>query len=324
MQQLTDNSPQVAAQIRTRSNNMVQNRGKVLLGNLKNIDKRRALISALTTPKNFIQYSQAMKKLPLEAPDMAAGIWQNAVKEFPRYQALEAGSNLSVFATYEELEKAIAEQQINVLDNCFVKDISRLVPDKFFKERLASAIRQLGTELGALYNCYELTFVDEKGMKWHFYSAEKPILDKSRSSRIPKAIALNVMITPGAAGKFLPIRVDSRNAGKIQYHPGSFADMALPGKFVKLENFQLNSGNLPKAQHFTVLENLLKEFTRVRTPQQLANCVTGELKKLSRAENINIFARAQLTRKLLDVLALSSEFYRAAVTPAATELDKIA
>ncbi|MBR2357865.1 MAG: hypothetical protein IKA65_07570 [Lentisphaeria bacterium] len=324
MQQLTDNSTKVNAQMRARSNNMVQSQGKLMLENLKNIDKRRTLVAALTRPKSFIQYSDAMQKLPLEAPDLANRSWQSALKNFPRYQALAAGSNLSIFTAYDELEKAVSELQINMNDNCFVKDISRLLPDKFFKERVASATKQLTTELGAVYDCYELAFVDEKNIRWYFYSAEKPMLDKSRSSRTPKAIALNVMLVPGAAGKFLPLRVVSKKGGVLQFLPGRFPDAALPEKFVKLENCDLISGTFPKSKHFQELQNILKELPRQRTPKMLANYIIAELERVAGAEDMNIFARAELTRKMLDVLAVTSEFYRAAITRDAAELDKIA
>lgn len=81
---------------------------------------------------------------------------------------------------------------------------------------------------------------------------------------------------------------------------------------------------VPRSAHGMLLEDFLRNLKRVQTPQELENTVFQVLKKLQNADNMNIFARAQLTRKIMDLLPAISVFYTNMSSAAAVELDNIA
>ena len=323
MQNLTNNSQKVTANIRKTRNTLVQEQGKALLNELKNISYRRQLIASLYTPKNFTEYFDALKRLPADAPDLAATVWRPTLSNIYNSLSLAGGSGLAIYKTHAELERALNEMQYNIGNNCFVRDITRLLPDKYFNVKFVDALNQLRSELSALYNCYELAFVDADNIPWYFYSAEKPQVDKSRTSRIPKAIAISVMLSPGAEGKFLPLLVKSKD-NKISYKPGSFPELPLPDTFVELKNMQITSTIFPKSKQSVVLDEILRTLSRCKTPSQLPVMLTEPMNKIVNNENMNIFTRAYMLRRLLDIYALASDFHRMAVNKSILELDEIA
>ena len=324
MQNLTDNSPKVSDNIRQSRNTMIQEQGKALLSELKNTGSRRQLMEALNQPKTFTQYCDALKRLPMDAPDLANGAWKTMLNDIYEAQSLANGATLSIYSSHAELDKAINDLQITSANNCFIRDITRMLPDKYFKVKYPDALTRLRSELSALYNCYELTFADQDNILWHFYSAEKPQLDKSRTSRIPKALAISVMLLPGAEGKFLPFLVERDAKGKIIYQPGKFPEMALPDKFIKLVNMQSTSQVFPKAKQHTLLENALRSIQNCHDINQLPGVIAEQLNRIANAESVNIFAQAYLLRRLLDVYALTSDFNRMAVNKPCFELDDTA
>ena len=324
MQNIFDNSPKVTENIRKTRNSLVQQLGQALLNEIKNIGYRRQLLESLYAPKNFIQYCEAIKKLPADAPDLAAGIWRSALNNNYAAQALAAGAGLAIYNNHAEMEKALNELPINIGNNCFVRDINRLLPDKYFAVKFVDAVNQLRQDLSALYNCYELTFVDSENINWHFYSAEKPQVDKSRMSRIPKALAVSVMLSPGAEGKFLPLLIEQKKDGKIVYKPGDFPDMPLPEKFVELKNIRITTTVFPKSRQFNMLEEILRTLNRCKTPDQLPGLLNESINKVLNAGEMNIFARAYLLRRLLDIYALASDFHRMAINQPALKLDNCA
>ena len=323
MQNLTNNSPKVTESIRKTRNTLVQEQGKALLIEVKNIKYRRQLLAALYTPKNFTEYYDALKKLPADAPDLAAGLWRPTLSNIYSTLSLAGGSSLAIYKSHAELEKALNEMQFNIGNNCFVRDITRLLPDKYFNVKFVDALNQLRSELSALYNCYELAFVDANNIPWYFYSAEKPQVDKSRSSRIPKAIAVSVMLSPGVEGKFLPLLVQNKNS-KITYQPGNFPELPLPDSFVELKNMQITSTVFPKSKQSVVLAEILSTLSRCRMPSQLPGMLIEPFNKVVKNENMNIFVRAYMLRRLLDIYALTSDFHRMAVNKSCLELDDMA
>ncbi len=324
MQELAVNSPKVTENIRKSRNALVQQQGKALLNELKNIDYRRQLLEALYMPKNFAQYCDALKKLPVDAPDLATGIWRNALNNIHATQSLAAGSGLTIYNSHAELEKVLHEQPVNISNNCFIRDITRLLPDKYFNIKFIDAVNQLRQDLSALYNCYELTFADGENVNWHFYSAEKPQVDKRRTSKIPKALAISVMLSPGMEGKFLPLLIEKKKDGKIIYKPGDFRELPLPETFIELKNVKITSSVFPKSRQFNVLEDVLRTLSRCKTPAQLPVLLTEAVNKVIHTENMNIFTRAYMLRRLLEIYALTSDFHRMATNAPGQELDDIA
>ncbi len=324
MQNLTENSLKTSENLRKSHNTIVQEQGKSLLRELKNIKFRRQLLNDLQAPKTFAQYCEVLKKLPSAAPDLATGVWRTQLKNIYETQSLAAGANLSACNSHTELEKAINDLQINISNNCFIRDITRMLPDKYFKVKYPDALTQLRSDLAALYNCYELTFTDQDNINWHFYSAEKPQTDKSRTSRIPKAIAISVMLLPGAEGKFLPLLVERSKGDNITFKTGKFTDLALPDKFVKLVNMPVTSPAFPKSKQYVMLEEALRSMQYCRDINQLPGVIAEQLNKIAKAENVNIFAQAYLLRRLLDIYALTSDFNRMAINRSCQELDEAA
>ena len=304
---------------------LVRSRANTLRQDLHNAIQRKALNKRINAPQSFAEYVETLEKLPASAPDLAADSYTELLQTIALYRMLNStavlGSNVK---NKQELQQFLQQNNITVPNICFVSDISRLLPDEFFADRLKRQIDQLQNDLVDLYNCYELVFEDASGVDWRFYSTDQPVSDRSRTSRIPKALALNVMLSPGSDGKFLPFRVIRKNTGEIVFYPGKLAGTVLPKEFVKLKNMKVSDTLFPKARHSRLLDRILRELRKCSTPEELSQVICDLLQIISKDNSANTFARAAIARRLLDMLPLASEFYLPPVNHYAGLLDTTA
>lgn len=322
MSRISSQTADVDKKLRDERNNLIQERSKTLLGQLKNVEQRRKIIRSLQQPDTFFEFADTLQKLQSQAPDLALSSWKEALRQLPQTQSLYAGMSLGTnYLTHPALEQKISTIAFDMQNNCFVRDITMLLPDKYFAENFAIAQKKLHAELFTLYNCYEIVFLDESNTPWRFYSEEKPIFDRSYSSNMPKAIEINVIMKPGTDGYPLPIRVSYRNK-KTAFYPQKISGLALPVKFIKLKNIPITSVKLPKAVHFELLEDFLRELKRAKTPEALEVCLIQMLQKLQSNDEMNIFARAALTRKTLEMLPLCSPIYAQLISESCVILDR--
>ena len=308
------NAGNVSPQLRQQQLELVRSRVNTLRQDLRNAIQRKTLNKQLNTPKSFVEYIETLEKLPETAPDLAAGSYKTLLQKMPLYRMLNSAATMgNNVKDKQELQQFLQQNNINIPNICFASDASSLLPDEFFAERLKRQTDQLQNDLFDLYNCYELVFEDPSGVDWRFYSAEQPISDRSRTSRIPKALAVNVMLSPGSNGKFLPIRVIRKNSGEIVFYPGKLAGTILPKEFVKLKNMNVTDTLFPKARHSRMLERILRELSKCSDPEALSRVICEQLQIICKDDSANTFARAAIARRLLDILPLSSEFYLTAV-----------
>ena len=100
--------------------------------------------------------------------------------------------------------------------------------------------------------------------------------------------------------------------------------MPLPEVFTELKNTPITSTAFPKSKQFIVLEDVLRILNRCKKPEQLPGLMLEAIKLTLNTENMNIFTRAYMLRRLLDIYALASEFHRMAINKSAMELDDCA
>ena len=325
MNTLNRQASDIDKKLRQERSGLINSRAQTLLTQLDNIAKRREIIRNLHTPDTFFKYMEELKNLSAQAPDLAIGEWKEALRQLPTVQGLYAGASLgNNYLTHQALEQKLSGIAVDMQNNCFVKDITMMLPDKYFRDNLKQVQDRLYAEFAMLYNCYELVFQDENNALWRFYSTEKPIFDRSYSSNTPKAIEINVLKKPGTPGYPLPITVSYKSKSKVAFIPDKLPGIALPVKFVKLVNVPVTSIRYPKAEHYELLAELLRELKRVKTPEALESCIIQILQKLQNSDNMNIFARAALTRKTLDILPLVTPFYAQLTSESNIALDRSA
>ncbi|MBE6367717.1 MAG: hypothetical protein E7052_07420 [Lentisphaerae bacterium] len=316
---------QVTPALRDGRLKLLQMRCQAIKKRLESCNQRIKLLEELNRPVSFIKYCATLASLPENAPDLAAGTWRKALQNLPQAQALAAAIEIpSYLSSHKELENFMLRQPFNMQNTPAVQDALRLMPDKYFLDKYRQQLDKLINELKIAFDCYELVFSDIEGTIWRFYSSEQPILDKGMNSRIPKAIAMSVILSPGEEGKFLPIKIARANDNKFFFYPGRIAELALPAAFTKLHNMPLTSSRAPKSQHGKLLDEAIFEIKKADTPKRLENVIFTLLDKLKKADSMNVLSRALLTRKLLDFLPAISSLYTPMVNFYSVELDNIA
>lgn len=273
--------------------------------------QRYELEHKLNAPENFEEYCRTLKIIPIQAPDLAANQWKNAVKFIDQTRSMAAAAALAQqnFANTGELEKALAEIPYPLQNNCFVLEMQKLLPDRLFKVQMQQSLKSIADDLQQIYDCYELVFEDSQGICWRFYSASAPVKESARTSRIPKTIALNVMLDPGNDGVFMPIKVVRHKARQYRFYPEKLPGTALPESFIKLKNQDLANIIMKKSEHSIFLNQLLADLQRIDSPEELEKILFHALEKLCTNESMNIWAKTAITLRIMEMLPIASPFY---------------
>ncbi len=300
-------------------------RCETLRGGLSDAIRRQRLFAGLNRPHSFNEYTDALDQLPTAAPDAASGVWQTALRRLPTVRTLAAAAGFgSHWRNREQFQQRVAEVQKAVRSTPFQEDVERLLPIPFYAENAKQMLDAMNREWSRVYDCYELAFSDAGGRRYSFYSVETPRREVRSNSRIPKSFALDVMLKPGEEGVFLPIRILKDADGTEFFRPGALDGIALPETFTRLHNMNLTDAQFPKAEHHLFLSRALRELRNPPSPAGLEKNVLELLEELQKADTMNPFARAALTRRLLDFLSQTSSFYPAAVEAACVKLDRVA
>lgn len=272
---------------------------------------RKNLESSLNKPVNFANYCNILEKLPVQAPDLAEKSWAIALKNLNQTKALTAAAELCSqdINNSGDLDNALAELPYNLSGNCFVRDMKKLLPDKFFRSQIQHTVNNMSDELQQIYDCYELVFEDANGICWRFYSKQMPVKESGRTTRIPKTIALNVMLSLDKDGHFMPIQVVRRKARQYGFYPGKLPGTALPESFTELKGQDLANIKMNKSQHSIFLNQLINELQHASSPDVLEKILLRNLEKLFTDESMNIWAKTAIALRLLEMLPTASPCY---------------
>ena len=271
--------------------------------------KIQKLQAVLAAPPSAESYLETLSRLPVEAPLLATGIWSKAIADLPQSRMLiKAAALPSTFQHTGELSLALNQQAIDMPDNPAIADQTLMLPSEYAINQVKTFIARMRADYSALYNCRELVLLSSQNQRCRFYTTDEPLIEKSRTSRIPKAIGIKVMLMPGSEGKFVVLRVIKNGLRTIIY-PGRIENLTLPVYFVDAENTTLTNMAIPTAEHSTFLQSMLLKLAAVNRCDELEKVVTDLLKKLKQADSMNIFVRAHLTGELLKLLPAAAPLY---------------
>ena len=270
---------------------------------VEQMKKIRQLEKTLLAPANIEQYTSTLEKLPTSAPLLADGIWRDALRNLPRTRLLINSTALSsAIKNTGDLAEVCSKYNIDMNNNPAAEDLRSSLPGDNLPELLKTFVLRMKNNYTALYDCRELVLRTFDNKLYRFYTTDEPVVEKSRTSRIPKAIGINVMLMPGTAGKFLPFKF-TRMGEKVIIYPGNIENINMPKYFTGAENIPLTAPFIPEAAHSVFLKGLLRNLNSTVDSQLLESLVIKELQTLKLANNMNIFARAALTSELLKLAA---------------------
>ena len=204
-------------------------------------------------------------------------------------------------------------------NNPVITDLMLMLPSEYSADQIKTFTNRLRADYSALYNCRELVLRSNKNQRCRFYTTEEPVIETSRTSRIPKAIGVKVMLLPGTEGKFTVFRLVKNNHRTVIY-PGKIAGLKIPGYFIGVENIAMTNMVLPEAEHSVFLKSMLFNLASTANRDELEDIVIKNLKKLQQAQSMNIFARAALTGELLKILPAISPLYGTMAAAASRQL----
>ena len=311
----------VNASLFKSSKNLYQNRWQEASGKYAETVKNQKLQAALAAPPNADAYLETLAKLPAEAPLLASGTWSKAIADLPQNRMLIKSASLpSNFQHTGELSAALNQQAIDMTGDPAVADLMLMLPSEYVTNQVKTFITKMRADYSALYNCRELVLIISKNQRCRFYTTDEPVIEKSRTSRIPKAIGIKVMLMPGTEGKFVVLRI-VKNGSRTVIYPGKIADLTLPGYFIGVGNSTMTNIAIPEAEHSTFLQSMLLKLAGTTQCDEIENEVINLLKKLQQADSMNIFARANLTGELLKFLPTAAPLYANMAAAAVRQLE---
>ena len=304
---------------------LVQAKLKLLQLQIKTACQRQQTWQKLQAPASFQEYMSTLEKLPESFPDLARGEWQKALQQLPHTQILaEAAAVAAHYNTRSELNDLLNQATYNLQTSCFIRDIERLLPPRNYQSKFNALLKKLKNDLQPLYDCREICFANEQDQRWFFYTRTPAQIERRRSSLIPKAMKINVMLSPNGESRDLIIKIKEYHNKQIVFQPIKFTGQQLPPPWIKIENMPPTAALLPRSAHGKLLDETLQLLSNATSSEAMEQIILKTLQQLRNAEQMNIFARAQLVRTLIDFLLLHSTFYEPAVNHLSIALDAAA
>jgi len=324
---LQKQSGNISTELYQSSKAILAEKNKQLALHMQSAERGSQLLKKLQKPANADEYCRALEQMPLFLPQMAAGSWQEAVSNVTEIRQLSAGASLpAVSNSHSDFIDALNQLHITDKDLPMVQDALKQMPLPGAAESIDMQIKKFDRDFSGFYNCYEISLSDAEGRRFNFYAREEPPpAERSMSTRNPKSISLKLETGNNAADGMITFRI-RRSNDKYFIMPvlPENTPLQLPGRFTKVNNFKLTRPEIPQAQHYTFQQKALKSLKAAQTLAEKESVLIVLLKDLKSQDDMNIFARAALTRELLNMLPALSGFYTETVNKYTITLDSVA
>ena len=289
--------------------------GKVEVA-FKEAQRRRELEAAIDTPENWSDALEALRRIPVEAPDLATR-YAAAVAAMPRYAALL--ENLGGVDNFRDREKfrQMFEHNQGLHPGIWQQDLAFGAPLDIRDPAAATALRDKFAEFIRLTSSdsdfYETVFRDNKKRPYYFYTAVEPTCERRSGFNTLRAVDFALRLRAGGDERHvvLTVRQDAAGGAWFLLNPANnHSGFELPDSFSAPDSWNGRDIVFRKSAHFRFLSDMLKELEAAGSFSEVEQVLAQRLNGIVGAGEMNPFARLYITVNLMKLLRECSPFYQ--------------